>query len=39
MSSAERLTVWIEQLSEAAGNATSYIGGLNFADFEDDKRT
>lgn len=39
MSSVDRLTLWIEQMSEAAGCACGYIDGLDFNAFEDDKRT
>lgn len=39
MSIAERLTLWIEQMAEAAGNACSYVDGLDYAAFEGDKRT
>ena len=39
MSSAERLTLWIEQMGEAAGNACGFIEGMDFAAFEGDKRT
>jgi uncharacterized protein with HEPN domain len=36
---AERLTLWIEQMQEAAGDACRYVDGLDFASFERDKRT
>lgn len=39
MSSAERLTLWIEQMGEAAENACDFIEGMDFAAFEGDKRT
>lgn len=39
MNSAERLTLWIEQMREAVGNACNYVDGLDFAAFERDKRT
>jgi len=39
MSSPERLTLWIGQMGEAAGNACGYIEGMDFAAFESDKRT
>lgn len=39
MKSAERLTLWIEQMYEAAGDACGYVDGLDFAAFERDKRT
>ena len=39
MSSAERLTLWIEQMGEAAGNACGFIEGMDFSAFEGDKRT
>ena len=39
MSSAERLTLWIEQMGEAVGNACGFIDGMDFAAFEGDKRT
>lgn len=39
MKSAERLTLWIEQMYEAAGDACRYVDGLDFEAFESDKRT
>lgn len=39
MRNAERLTLWIEQMHEAAVDACSYVDGLDFAAFEIDKRT
>jgi len=39
VSSVDRLTLWVEQMSEAAGNACSYVDGLDFIAFEGDKRT
>ncbi len=39
MNNTARLTLWIEQMREAAGNACSYIDGLDFEAFEHDKRT
>lgn len=37
--SAERLTLWLEQMSEAAALACDYVEGVDFAAFADDKRT
>jgi uncharacterized protein with HEPN domain len=39
MRSAERLTLWIEQMQEASGDACRYVHGLDFATFARDKRT
>ena len=39
MRSAERLTLWVEQMCEAAGDACRYVDGFDFAAFESDKRT
>lgn len=39
MKSAERLTLWIEQMQEAASDACRYVDGLDFTAFERDKRT
>lgn len=39
MTNAERLTLWIEQMLEAAADACRYVEGLDFAAFERDKRT
>jgi len=39
MKRAERLTLWVEQMREAAGDACRYVDGLDFAAFERDKRT
>jgi len=39
MSSLDRLTLWIEQMSEAARSACGYVDGLDFIAFADDKRT
>ncbi|CAM5321734.1 HepT-like ribonuclease domain-containing protein [Thauera mechernichensis] len=39
MKRAERLTLWVEQMREAAGDACRYVDGLDFATFERDKRT
>lgn len=38
MKSAERLTLRVEQMREAAGDACRYVDGLNFAAFARDKR-
>lgn len=39
MKGAERLTLWVEQMHEAAEDACGYVDGLDFAAFERDKRT
>ncbi|PTD97638.1 HepT-like ribonuclease domain-containing protein [Pseudothauera lacus] len=39
MKRAERLTLWVEQMQAAAGDACGYVDGLDFAAFERDKRT
>lgn len=37
--SGERLTLWLEQMNDAASLACSYLGGMDFTAFEGDKRT
>lgn len=39
MKDVARLTLWIEQMNEAAADACRYVDGLDFAAFESDKRT
>jgi len=39
MKDVKRLTLWIEQMNEAAADACGYVDGLDFAVFESDKRT
>ena len=39
MSGVERLTLWIEQMGAAAGNACGFVSGMDFAAFERDMRT
>lgn len=39
MRNAERLTLWIEQMLEAAADACRYVEGLDFESFEGDRRT